>query len=208
MAPEKGRKKKEEAQNCADHDANEVLRRARVDRPDKLGRWTSSGEGRCLFQNQCGLLMLYNSGYKNSIGRHVAQAGTLFSSLVRTLHTLGLNSWRCSQTITITTTCVILSLTHSLTQAFTLKLNKLWQRDPFDVARMPPCWFACHFFLGFPNVERNKNTLSQRLYNRYSHKDKLKRDVSQTQSRIWGNTFKLFSHCRQVCPKFRRVPQI
>lgn len=104
-------------------------------------------EGRCLFQNQCSLPILYNTGYKNSISRHAAQAYTLFSLLVRTSYTLEFISWRCSQTITITTTCVILSLTHSLTQAFTLKFNKLWQRILFDVARIPHGWFSCHFWV-------------------------------------------------------------
>lgn len=126
-----------------------------------LAGGSSSREGRCLFQNQCGLLILSNTGYKNSIGRHAAQTRPLFSSLVRTLHTLGFISWRCSQTITISTTCVILSLTHSLTQGFTLKLNKLWQRIPFYVARIQHGWFACYFWV--PNC-RKKQEHSQCLY--------------------------------------------
>lgn len=146
---------------------SEKEKRARTNRPDggankyfhprqrkreqtdqtNLAGGPSSREGRCLFQNQCGLLILYNTGYKNSIGRHAAQARTLFSSLVRTLHPLAFTAWRCSQTITITTACVIPSLTHSLTQAFTLKFNKLWPRIPFWCSHNPTR-LVCLSFLG------------------------------------------------------------
>lgn len=109
--------KKKAHDNRPDGGANKYFHRRQRKREQtdqtNLAGGPSSREGRCLVQNQCGLLILYNTGYKNSIGRHAAQARTFFSSLVRTLHTLEFISWRCSQTITITTTCIILSLSLS-----------------------------------------------------------------------------------------------
>lgn len=131
-------KEKRARNNRPDGGANKYFHRRQRKREQtdqtNLAGGPSSREGRCLFQNRCGLLILYNTGYKNSIGRRAAQARTLFSSLVRTLHPLAF-------------ACVILSLTHSLTQAFTLKFNKSWPRIPFDVAIIPHGWFACHFWV-------------------------------------------------------------